>query len=448
MATKEPLLAVEAKKKPQGRSKASMFYNADDYMEQLKKRYEVDHEIETLMMCSPDSNWEATKGKDTMTTIEVDDANRSRYTGRLFPEANKPDPMPEDLAFFFTKINDSECRYMWNFLVGLFVLEWLWILVYGIGLHVTGSECFWLLTIPFGIATWYTCVQQIYTDHDVMHGATYPPEDKPYWWKYLTHPFSDFISLPWEEFVLEHQRHHASTVDLLKQGEFGWDPEMPLYWLQENKWRIFTVWLIPVIHFFGLNDTGGAFAIEWYMHFPDAQSGGKCNKEMYSKWLPRRFAHHAFVACNWFLVYLVGMLATGNGLQFLLTVSICCRCGFGSAWFFVTNFTHSHEWNNFLAHQDHERTFKVLHQVMALLLGGKHRWNEMLFHDVHHAFPNAVGTMSQRGRFHGYEKVMHAATQVLDTGLFKENGDEKTKMQKNDKRRSIKLSQLAHSLKQ
>ena len=35
----------------------------------------------------------------------------------------------------------------------------------------------------------------------------------------------DFFSLPWEEFVLEHNRHHASTVDLLIQGEFGWDPE-------------------------------------------------------------------------------------------------------------------------------------------------------------------------------------------------------------------------------
>ena len=29
----------------------------------------------------------------------------------------------------------------------------------------------------------------------------------------------DFFSLPWEEFVLEHNRHHASTVDLLIQGE-------------------------------------------------------------------------------------------------------------------------------------------------------------------------------------------------------------------------------------
>merc|ERR1719393_601304 len=114
---------------------------------------------------------------------------------------------------------------------------------------------------------------------------------------------------------------------------------------------------------------------------------------------------------------------------------------------FITNFTHSLPWNQFLA-KDPARNFKTLHTVMAFLLGGKHRWNEMLFHDVHHAFPNAVGTMSQRGRFHGYEAVMHAATEVLDNGLFKKNGDEQTKMQKNDRRRSQKLSSLAHSLKQ
>ena len=43
---------------------------------------------------------------------------------------------------------------------------------------------------------------------------------------------------------------------------------------------------------------------------------------------------------------------------------------------------------------------------------------------VHHAFPNAVGTLSQRGRFHGWEKVHDAAAEVLHRGLWKPNGDE------------------------
>ena len=43
---------------------------------------------------------------------------------------------------------------------------------------------------------------------------------------------------------------------------------------------------------------------------------------------------------------------------------------------------------------------------------------------MHHAFPNAVGTLSQRGRFHGWEKVHDAAAEVLHRGLWKPNGDE------------------------
>merc|ERR1719269_343839 len=65
--------------------------------------------------------------------------------------------------------------------------------------------------------------------------------------KYLTHPFSDFISIPWEDFILEHMKHHSSTVDLLQQGEFGWDPEKPLYWLMENKYAYLTILLVAVV---------------------------------------------------------------------------------------------------------------------------------------------------------------------------------------------------------
>ena len=87
---------------------------------------------------------------------------------------------------------------------------------------------------------------------------------------------------------------------------------------------------------------------------------------------------------------------------------------------------------------------------------------------MHHAFPNAVGTLSQRGRFHGWEKVHDAAVQVcpcchvkrgccssglalfasrskhlvgqvLARGLWKPNGDEETEMQKNQRKRSLIL---------
>eukprot|EP00439_Symbiodinium_sp_Y106_P011584 s5127_g1.t1 len=168
-------------------------------------------------------------------------------------------------------------------------------------------DYWWTCTLCFGLPFSYIAIQNIYIDHDVMHGATFPVYE---WQRFLTHPFADFVSLPWEEFVLEHNRHHASTVDLLIQGEFGWDPEEFHYaastvdlliqgefgWDPEEfhyalqQWAgpwgsnwykyLLTVPFIPVIHFFGLNDTGSLFALEWWMHFPDEGAGGKCNKEL------------------------------------------------------------------------------------------------------------------------------------------------------------------------
>merc|ERR1711879_1003180 len=180
----------------------------------------------------------------------------------------------------------------------------------------------------------------------------------------------------------------------------------------------------------------------WYMHFPDPGPGGKCNKEFWNKWVPRRAQHSAFVLCVWALVWLIGTYPLGRSLsegwRFVIPVSVAARCGYSAAWMFITNFTHSLPWNRFLAN-DPDRSWPCLHTVMAFVLGGRHRWNEMLFHDVHHAFPNAVGTLSQRGRFHGWRKVHDAAADVLHRGIWKANGDEETEMMKQQRRRSQKM---------
>ncbi|CAK9017674.1 unnamed protein product [Durusdinium trenchii] len=446
MATNAPLLGNQGKK---GHSKASIFYGADEYLSELRKKYAHDHEIAAMKNLLPgeaDPNAAGVaQSQDKMLTVQKNDANRSLKTNRLFPTANKPDPMPQNLAFLFTKITPEQMMYMWNVLTAIFVAQVLMVVAY-CGALATFPEYWWTCTLFFGIPFSYIAIQQIYIDHDVMHGATFPVYD---WQKFLTHPFADFFSLPWEEFVLEHNRHHASTVDLLIQGEFGWDPEEFHYALQQwagpfsTNWYkyILTVPWIPIIHFFGLNDTGSLFALEWWMHFPDEGAGGKCNKDFWQKWIPRRVYHNAFVLSLWAFVWLLGTYPLGRplseGWRFMFTVSFFARIGFSAAWMFITNFTHSLPWNEFLA-QDPGRTWPVLHNVMALVLGGKHRWNEMLFHDVHHAFPNAVGTLSQRGRFHGWEKVHDAAAEVLHRGLWKPNGDEETQMQKTQKKRLTK----------
>ncbi|CAE7244169.1 AMT1-1 [Symbiodinium pilosum] len=384
-----------------------------------------------------------------MLAVEKNNENRSLKTNRLFPTPNKPDPMPQNLAFLFTKITPEQMIYMqWNVLTAIFVSQVFMVVAY-CGALACFPDYWWTCTLCFGLPFSYIAIQNIYIDHDVMHGATFPVYE---WQRFLTHPFADFFSLPWEEFVLEHNRHHASTVDLLIQGEFGWDPEEFHYALQQwaGPWGanwykyLLTVPFIPVIHFFGLNDTGSLFALEWWMHFPDEGAGGKCNKEFWSKWVPRRIKHNAFVLSLWALVWLLGTYPLGRplseGWRFMFTVSFFARVGYSAAWMFITNFTHSLPWNEFLA-QDPGRTWPVLHNVMAMVLGGKHRWNEMLFHDVHHAFPNAVGTLSQRGRFHGWEKVHDAAAEVLHRGLWKPNGDEETQMQKTQRKRSLMMKQ-------
>ena len=170
----------------------------------------------------------------------------------------------------------------------------------------------------------------------------------------------------------------------------------------------------------------------------------RCNspQDFFAKWLPKRLGHCLFVAGLWTCVWLLGTWPLGRplseGWRFFLPVTIACRAGFTIAWTFFTNFNHSHWWNEFLA-MNPNRTYPVLSQVMAFLLGGRHRFNEMLFHDLHHAFPNAVGALSQRGRFHGWEKVHDAAVDVLSRGLFlpQKDGNQEPPMQKIQQKRSL-----------
>jgi len=51
MASNEPLLQKPAAPK---RAKLSVLYGADDYLEELRKKYEVDHEIACLKAIMPD----------------------------------------------------------------------------------------------------------------------------------------------------------------------------------------------------------------------------------------------------------------------------------------------------------------------------------------------------------------------------------------------------------
>jgi len=453
MASSQPLLPGPATGGKKGKhTKISIFYGADEYLEQLAKKYEQYDELATLLQAAPDAGVmddqdpakaaakkaEAEGKGGAMLSLDVDHNKRSKKTQRAIPTPNIPEPMPPELAFMFTKISPEQKMYMWNIYTLIFVLECLDIVLYW-ALLTYSSLSFATSTAIYGALMIILCIQNVYILHDVIHGATFPPYE---WQNYITHPLADFINLPWMDIIMEHNRHHNSTFDLLNHGEFGWDPASWLYVLQEWTFEWYgwiTVPLIPFWHFIGASDTGMLFAFLWWSKFPDAGPGGKCDKQFYKKWLPVRAKYVTWLMCLWGSIWLLGSLGMGKPLSegwfFTLMVSTFTRAGFSAAWLFITNFNHSHLWNEFLA-TDPDRTWPMVHATMAFLLGGRHRWNEMLFHDVHHMCPGRIGAMSQRGRFHGWEKVHDACVEILSRGLWKSD-DAETVMEKHQKKRSM-----------
>ena len=71
-------------------------------------QYEHDHEIAALKNALPGEGDPNAAGvaqsSDKMLSVQKNNENRSLKTNRLFPTPNKPDPMPQNLAFLFTKI--------------------------------------------------------------------------------------------------------------------------------------------------------------------------------------------------------------------------------------------------------------------------------------------------------------------------------------------------------
>merc|ERR1719410_1487856 len=101
---------------------------------------------------------------DKMLKVEKNNENRSLKTNRLFPTANKPDPMPQDLQFLFTKISPEQMMYMWNILTLIFVTQCLMVIGYCVALAYFGEENWWACTLTFGLPFIYIAIQSIYID--------------------------------------------------------------------------------------------------------------------------------------------------------------------------------------------------------------------------------------------------------------------------------------------
>merc|ERR1719446_1061570 len=187
--------------------------------------------------------------------------------------------------------------HLWDIFTKLFIAQCSWVACYAVALRLL-PDFFWPVTIIFGIFMAEFSIQNVYCLHDVAHGATFPPHE---WQKFITHCWADMISISWEDLILQHNRHHAATPDLLIHGEFGWDPEEWLYVLQDYSWL--TVPLVPLWHFLGASDTGCLFAIMWYSVFPEMTKDGACHKQFWSKWFPMRLKHHFVCFLLWATVW-------------------------------------------------------------------------------------------------------------------------------------------------
>jgi hypothetical protein len=117
-------------------------------------------------------------------------------------------------------------------------------------------------------------------------------------------------------------------------------------------------------------------------------------------------------------VYLAGkFLMDGNGLTLLFVVNFFSRLGWTLGWTAFANINHSVTWNKFLA-EGNDRKSPLAEAILTVILGGKARANEFYFHDMHHAFPNKVGSLSMRGRFNDAEDVYHGAMRIIEHGIF------------------------------
>ena len=120
----QPLLAE--------RSKLSMVYGVNEYEEMLRTKMTENSEIAQLKAMSPDQEGpKASAGEAGSVLKSGTEANgKSKKGKREFPTPNKPDPMPRELEFLFTRISPEQMLYMWNVYTALFCAQCACVLAY------------------------------------------------------------------------------------------------------------------------------------------------------------------------------------------------------------------------------------------------------------------------------------------------------------------------------
>jgi hypothetical protein len=376
------------------------------------------------VQAAPDNATQMTKAQAEATPLPSD--GKGGHATRHVPVPKIPDPMPNDLKFMFRKYSNDEVAFVWRCYLVSFIFQVAWCWLYAFALSHPEYISFKAASWIYGVAQAYMCIQNIYLLHDVLHVAPFPPQP---WMEYITHPFADLLNCGWQDIMLEHKRHHVATADVLHHGEFGWDPSEVQYFFQE-----YSKWTAPLCYFVqisGFYDTGMLFMAVWYWNFPNEDAIEPVLKprgsEDRKKVMQRRIKVAFIQLCMWFVLIKVaaalayGMHDCGQDRMWPIFLVVLCanKIGWGTAWYFFANINHSETWNEMLA-DGLDRQNPILDAILCVLLGGRARANEMKFHDLHHAFPNRVGSMSMRGRFYDWDKVHDGALALIANGIFEE----------------------------
>ena len=89
------------------RSKLSMVYGVNEYEEMLREKMSQNSEIAQLKALSPDEQGPSASADGILKSgTEAD--GKSKKGKREFPTPNKPDPMPRELEFLFTRISPEQ----------------------------------------------------------------------------------------------------------------------------------------------------------------------------------------------------------------------------------------------------------------------------------------------------------------------------------------------------
>lgn len=208
-------------------------------------------------------------------------------------------------------------------------------------------------------------------------------------------PFFGFnpFAICYRDLAWLHVREHHKVVKSIMDHDTGdWDT----YWSSRPLWWTSLLLFVQPSHF-----SIPEVLWQWW-HCPA------------SHW-PYRLMNQVVMMGQWFVAYKMGLL-----------LPCICMGHLGSYLliFLFHGLTHRQSYYEvMMADPSGKRLVPWIDPIVNALVGAG-MWADMKFHDIHHAFATvtAFGTISFQCRFHPWEKVRDDCADMVDVGLFVDDG--------------------------